>query len=142
MKEITIKNLAEIKALEMNVWAWVFNLKPGVDWDKSSANFVELPPLAQWFSYHYHDAKEEIFYIISGTGVIKTVSGEIRVKAWDLMHFTAGKAWTHVIKNTSENEKLVYIDFGTKPETDVAHLLDIDSVLITWKEINGMFKAV
>jgi uncharacterized cupin superfamily protein len=40
--------------------------------NQTVAAFYTLPPGKSNYPFHYHTANEEVFYIISGTGVLKT----------------------------------------------------------------------
>lgn len=103
------------------------------------ANFVEIEPGNYAYGYHYHEANEEVFYIISGSGVVRTIDGEIQVKAGDVVGFPIGEKGAHVIMNKSESEKLVYIDFGTTLSPEVVHLPDFNKIMVISKEVNGVY---
>jgi uncharacterized cupin superfamily protein len=77
------------------------------------ASIYEIPPLKSNYPYHYHMKNEEIFYIISGRGILETDEGLKTVSAGDMMLCPAGEKGAHKITNTSGTEKLVYIDFDT-----------------------------
>jgi uncharacterized cupin superfamily protein len=100
---------------------------------------VEVEPGNYAYGYHYHEANEEVFYIISGTGVVRTIDGEIEVKAGDAIGFPTGKKGAHVIKNESENDKLVYIDFGTTISPEIVHLPYFNNSMVIGSEVNAIF---
>ncbi len=142
MKSLTVKNVNELQGQKINRDGNEFTVKtiiPSEEATKCRANFVELEPGNFAYSYHYHEANEEIFYIISGTGVIRTISGDIPVRAGDAIGFPTGEKGAHVIKNESENEKLVYIDFGTTIRPEIVHLPDLNKVMVVGKEVNGIY---
>lgn len=118
MKDLIIKNIADIQGEPTNYGegnAWT--LKPVVSWadaDKCIASFVEIPPKSYSYGYHYHDNNEEIFYIISGTGSLRTYQGDKPVKAGDMLCFPTGEKGGHVLTNVSDTDPLVYIDFSTR----------------------------
>lgn len=119
-----------------------FNVKTIIPRDevtKCRANFVEVDPGNFAYGFHYHEANEEIFYIISGSGIVRTVDGDVQVKAGDVIGFPTGEKGAHVIKNNSENEKLVYIDFGTTILPEIVHLPDVNKIMVIGKEVNGIF---
>ena len=43
---------------------------------KTFVTFYTLMPGKTNFPYHYHSVREEVFYIISGTGTLKTPEGD------------------------------------------------------------------
>lgn len=79
------------------------------------------------------------FYCWYLTDQIPFISLSPQVKAGDVIGFPTGEKGAHVIKNDSENEKLVYIDFGTKNSPDVVHLPDINKIMVISKEVNGIY---
>jgi uncharacterized cupin superfamily protein len=82
--------------------------------------FYDIAPGKSSFPFHYHSSSEEIFYIISGRGVVETNEGEIPVGAGSVVVCPAGEGGGHRITNTSDSEVLSYIDIDTVPETDMA----------------------
>ncbi len=143
MKEFQVKNLAALKAETTNYGEGaVFSVKDITDpavIQKCAAAFVELEPGNTAYGYHYHETWEEIFYIISGTGSVRTVKGEIPVKAGDAICFPTGEGGSHVVHNNSKTEKLVYLDFGTRSECEIAHMPDIKKILVIGQSGMSMF---
>ena len=125
MEDLTIKNIADIKGI---VKEDTFTVKPvviGNDVDTYEVSFVEIPPGKQSWPYHYHDQSEEVFYIISGQGKLRSHDGEKDVTAGDMICFPTGKKGGHSILNTSESETLVYVDLGVKAvKTDIITMPD------------------
>lgn len=99
----------------------------------------EIPPMKSAYPYHFHYKTEETFYIISGTGILKTPEGEKKVSAGDLLFFPAGEAGAHKLTNPSETDNLVYIDFDATHELDVAVYPDSDKIGIWGMGIHQMF---
>ena len=99
----------------------------------------EIPPMKSAYPYHYHYKTEETFYIISGTGLLKTPEGERPVCAGELIFFPAGENGAHKLTNTSKTENLVYIDFDSTHELDVAVYPDSDKIGIWGMGINKLF---
>ena len=142
MKNLIVKNVNEIEGQKINRDGNEFTVKtiiPNEEASKCRANFVELEPGNYAYGYHYHEANEEVFYIISGTGAVRTTNGELSVKAGDVIGFPTGEKGSHVISNNSETEKLVYIDFGTTVSPEVVHLPDFNKIMVVSKEVNGIF---
>ena len=142
MKNLLVKNLNSLEGQLIDRDGNQFTVKtiiPDEETGKCRANFVEVEPGNYAYGYHYHEANEEVFYIISGTGVVRTLDGELPVKAGDVIGFPTGEKGAHVIKNESENEKLVYIDFGTTVLPEVVHLPDFNKIMVIGKEVNGVY---
>jgi len=128
MKDLIIKNVADLKAIVQEKPDTTFYIKPVIaskDVDTCAINFMEIPPGKHAWPYHYHDQSEEIFYIISGQGKLRSFYGEKDVKSGDVLCFPTGEKGGHLIFNTSETEPLVYIDFEAKAsKTDIVTLPD------------------
>jgi len=83
--------------------------------------FYTLPPGKSSYPFHYHSTNEEVFYIISGNGIVETFDAKHAVAAGDIMVFPAGKNGAHKITNSSETEDLVYLDVDTNNTPDIAY---------------------
>ena len=103
-------------------------------------SFYEIPPGKSNYPYHYHLDQEEVFYIIGGTGIVKTPEGERPVKAGDLLFFPAGEAGAHKLTNTHSAENLRYIDFDTIGAMDVAVYPDSKKVGVWSPTLNKAFR--
>lgn len=142
MKNLTVKSVSTSEGQKIDRDGNQFTVKtiiPDEEATKCRANFVEVEPGNYAYGYHYHEANEEVFYIISGTGIIRTINGDIHVKAGDAIGFPTGEKGAHVIRNESKSEKLVYIDFGTSVLPEVVHLPDFNKIMVISKEVNGIF---
>lgn len=140
MKDLIIKNVNDIEAKVVERNGNTFSIKPvvaGEDVDTCSAAFIEVPVGKYAFGYHYHDQSEEIFYIVSGTGKLRSAYGEKDVKAGDMLCFPTGEKGAHVLANASETEPLVFIDFDVKSsKADIVTLPDIGKMMISGTHIN------
>lgn len=100
----------------------------------------ELPPKKSAYPYHYHLKNEETFFILSGEGVLKTPDGEQTVTAGDLLFFPANEIGAHKLTNTSETEKLVYLDFDVLHDLDVAVYPDSGKLGVWGKNVNRVYR--
>lgn len=131
MKEIIVKNYHKIPVQIQTQGDNQFGVKPIIDdITKCSANFVEVEPEKHAYGYHYHEENEEIFYIISGTALVKTEKGDIHLNAGDIICFPANVTGSHVISNPSKTEKLVYLDVGTANKPDIVHFTGTNTGLV------------
>lgn len=105
------------------------------------ASIYEIPPGKSAYPYHFHVKNEEVFYIISGKGRLKTPAGEKAVAAGDLLFFPANENGAHKLTNTSESELLVYLDFSTAHDVDVALYPDSGKIAVWGKGTNKVFKT-
>ena len=130
MKELAVKNYKTAEGQKISQGGNEFTVKPIVeqtDVDQCRVNFVEVEPGNFAYGYHYHETDEEVFYIISGT------------KAGDAITFPTGPEGAHVIRNGSDTEKLVYIDFDTNNLPEIVHLPDTNQVMAYGKFSNGVY---
>lgn len=106
---------------------------------KTMVSIYEIPPLKSAYPYHYHLKNEETFYIISGEGVLKTPEGEKRICAGNLLFFPASQEGAHRLTNTSDSEKLVYIDFDVIHDMDVTVYPDSGKIGVWGKQVNRVY---
>jgi uncharacterized cupin superfamily protein len=85
--------------------------------------FYTLMPGKSNFPYHYHTGMEEVYYIINGTGVLRTPEGEKTVTEGDVIVFPANENGAHQLTNNS-NEPLVYLDVDTYSSPEVVFYPD------------------
>ena len=86
MKELRVKNYRTAEGQKISQGGNEFTVKPIVaqaDVNQCRVNFVEVEPGSFAYGYHYHETDEEVFYIISGTGIVRTINGDVTVKAGD-----------------------------------------------------------
>ncbi len=63
-----------------------------------------IPPGMSAFPYHYHVKNEECYYILSGTGILRTPEGEQTVCAGHFVFFPADETGAHKMTNPSPTE--------------------------------------
>lgn len=142
LKELTIKNIQTVTGEKLGQNGNEFTVKPVVSGDEATkcrVNFVEVEPGNFAFGFHYHECEEEVFYIISGTGAVRTAKGEQTVRAGEVIAFPAGPDGAHVIRNGSNSEKLVYIDFGTCCLPEIVHFPDINKIMVNGPYSSGTY---
>lgn len=99
----------------------------------------EIPPGKSPYPFHYHEKNEETFYILSGSGLLRTVDGERTVEAGDFLFFPTGPEGAHKLTNVSPSEPLIYIDFDVVHEIDIAVYPDSEKIGIWGKGINRIY---
>ena len=93
-----------------------------------SAAIYEIPPQKANYPYHYHLKNEEIFYIISGNGILETPNGNKTISAGDIIVCPPSERGSHRIINSSKNEMLTYLDCDTVNYPDIAYYPNSDKV--------------
>jgi len=101
----------------------------------------EIPPHKSAYPYHYHHKNEETFYIISGTGRLRTPQGESAVGPGDLLYFPANENGAHKLTNTSDTQPLVYIDFDVVHDIDVTVYPDSNKIAVWGKDTNRVYRT-
>ena len=142
MKELAVKNRDTIEGQKRSADGNEFTIKPVIplaDVTKCRVNFIEVEPGNHAFGYHYHEMNEEVFYIISGKGIVRTSKGDITVNAGDAITFPTGMEGAHVIRNGSDTEKLVYLDFDAINVPEIVHFPDTRKVMVVGPYSNGTY---
>jgi uncharacterized cupin superfamily protein len=85
------------------------------------AAFYTLPPGKSSYPLHYHTSNEEVFYVISGGGILETYETKYQITAGDIIVCPAGKNGAHKITNCSETENLIYLDVDTNNTPDIVY---------------------
>lgn len=88
---------------------------------KCNVAIYEIPPNKSNYPYHYHLQTEEVFYIISGSGILETPNGNKSISSGDIIVCPPLEKGAHKIINSSENEMLVYIDFDSVSYPDITY---------------------
>lgn len=102
-------------------------------------SIYEIPPGKSAYPYHFHHKNEEVFYILSGEGILKTPEGERKIAAGELLFFPTGPEGAHKLTNSSETEILRYLDFDAVHDVDIAEYPDSDKIGIWGKGINRIY---
>jgi len=106
-----------------------------------AVSLYELPPGKCAYPYHFHTKNEEVFYIISGQGMIRTPDGEKAVSAGDFLFFPADEKGAHKLTNTSPDSNLVYIDFDSSNDIDITFYPDSGKIGVWGMNIDKVYKA-
>lgn len=91
------------------------------------ASVFKLPPNKKAFPYHFHYSNEEMIYVMSGEGSLKTPDGLKAIKAGDFIGLPINEDNAHQVINTSDAE-LVYLCISTMVAPDVMEYPDSGKV--------------
>ena len=83
--------------------------------------FYRIPPGKSNYPFHYHTTNEEVFYVISGNGILETFDNKHPITAGDIIVCPVGKNGAHKITNASETEDLIYLDVDTNNTPEIAY---------------------
>jgi len=144
-KEILITNKSMIEPKHINEHEpyeyYKYEVTPRSNESRCYAAFYEIPPGKANYPYHYHLNREEVFYIISGSGILETPNGKKTISAGDIIVCPPSGRGAHRIVNTSQNEMLVYLDVDAIGYPDIAYYPNSDKVgIILHSEANTFYK--
>jgi len=106
---------------------------------KLSVSFYILQPGKASYPYHYHKGNEEVFYIISGQGTLKTNEGDRTISEGDIIIMPANENGAHMLINTS-SLPLTYVDIHTISQPEVVVYPETEKIMIMAGDIKKSFK--
>ena len=90
-------------------------------------NLTHLPPGAATAQRHWHEAEDELVFVVSGELVLVEEGGETPLKPGEAAAFKAGHADGHHLLNRSAEDAVV-LEIGTRASDERGHYPDIDLV--------------
>ncbi len=93
--------------------------------DQFGVNLTRLKPGMQSSQRHWHEAEDELVYILEGEVVLCENDGETTLKPGDAAGWKAGVANGHCLVNRSDRDA-VYLEIGTRAKRDRVDYPDID----------------
>lgn len=146
MPDIVIKSKADLSAKPQRRHAPYaydkYEITDRSQFNQCYAAFYDVPPLQSNYPFHYHENNTELFYIISGTGLLRTPDGELPVQAGDVIVFPPGKSGAHKLTNTSPCDTLSYLDVDTTNSPDITHYPDSGKIGIIKHNESSTFYQV
>jgi len=106
---------------------------------KLAVSFYTLHPGKSNYPYHQHCGIEEVFYIISGSGTLKTPKGEIIVTEGDVIVMPPNENGAHMLTNHTD-KPLVYLDIDTVGSLEAVLYPDTNKVRIMAGNLHKSFK--
>jgi uncharacterized cupin superfamily protein len=92
-------------------------------------NLSRCPPGRALVPFHSHALEDEVFYILSGVGVLRYGDDTHPLVAGDCVSCPAGTGIAHQIANTGD-EDLVYLAIGRNDPNEVCHYPDSGKVMV------------
>ena len=90
-------------------------------------NLTRLPPGAASAQRHWHEAEDELVFVVSGELVLIEEGGETPLWAGEAATFKAGHADGHYLLNRSAEDAVV-LEIGTRASEERCQYPDIDLV--------------
>lgn len=105
---------------------------------KLGVNWICLPPGRACVPFHAHQREDEVFWILSGTGLLRYGDEVQRIRAGDCIACPAGTGIAHQIANDSDAD-LIYLAIGGNDPDEVCTYPESGKVLIrSLKQIGRM----
>jgi uncharacterized cupin superfamily protein len=96
---------------------------------KLGTSLYDVPPGERLWTYHYHCANEEAFYILEGEGTLRVPDGEYPIGPGDFMAFPVGPDGAHVVTAGPDSPLRVLI-VSTMLEPEVNGYPDSNKVAV------------
>jgi uncharacterized cupin superfamily protein len=90
-------------------------------------NLTRLPPGAASAQRHWHEAEDELVFVVSGELVLVEEGAETPLRAGEAATFKAGHADGHHLVNRSAEDAVV-LEIGTRASDERGHYPDIDLI--------------
>jgi len=129
---------------------WEDNLEPGRygSYDKPltpsmrprggrlGVNLTRVPPGRSGCPFHTHQLEDEVFYVLSGTGVLRYGESLRAIGPGDCISCPAGTSVAHQLANTGDVD-LVYLAMGNHEPNEVATYPDTGKVFVRALGLHG-----
>jgi uncharacterized cupin superfamily protein len=74
------------------------------------ASVWEIAPRSTQIPYHFHHVQEELVVVLRGRLTLRTPGGERVLREGDVVHFPAGPAGAHALRNeTDESARVLWV---------------------------------
>jgi len=130
-----VVNVADVETMERLMgehWGGRFkpltpSMRPGGG--SLGVNYMCVPPGRAAVPFHTHAREDEVFYILSGSGMLRYGDELFPLKAEDCVSCPAGSGTAHQIANTGD-EDLIYLAIGPFDPHEVCTYPDNGKVLV------------
>jgi uncharacterized cupin superfamily protein len=129
---VNVVDVAEIDHCEGDHWGGTYKpLTPAFDALKGrlGANLTRVPPGRSVCPFHSHRRDDEIFYVLSGRGILRYGETLREIRPGDCISCPAGTGIAHQIANPFD-EDLTYLAIGGNDPDEVAVYPDSGKVMV------------
>jgi uncharacterized cupin superfamily protein len=129
---VNVDEVQEIEHLKGARWGGTY--KPLTPWiekrgGKLGVNQSRLPPGRTTCPFHYHQREDEVFFVLSGRGVLRYGDDVRLLRPGDCVSCPAGTKTAHQIANPFD-EDLVYLGIGPNDPDEVVVYPDSGKVMV------------
>ncbi len=101
------------------------------------ANLTRIPPGKAAFPFHHHYGNEEHFFVLSGTGVLRTSDETHEIEANDyIVNLPGGPDHAHQLINTGRDD-LVFLAISTRIVPEVVGYPDSGKTGVRGESLDG-----
>jgi len=129
---VNVDSVEEVVQLEGKHWGGGFKpLTPALDAlpGRLGANVSRLPPGRSGCPFHAHAREDEVFFVLSGRGVLRYGDALHQIRAGDCISCPAGTGVAHQLANPFD-EDLVYLGVGLNDPHEVCTYPDSGKVMV------------
>jgi len=94
--------------------------------DVLGASVYELDP-GNFVVYHFHHGAEEMLIVLRGRPTLRTPNGERELAEGDVVHFPAGPAGAHALRNESD-ASIRFVMVSDHPSPEVVEYPDLGQI--------------
>lgn len=141
---VNVDEVAEIEHLDGEHWGGAYRpLTPSMKpkGGRLGVNQSRLPPGRVTCPFHYHQLEDEIFFVLSGRGVLRYGDDVRELRAGDCVSCPAGTKVAHQIANPFD-EDLVYLAIGPNDPNEVCVYPDSGKVMVRSLRRVGLLENV
>jgi uncharacterized cupin superfamily protein len=130
-----VVNVDEVEAVEERAgerWGgWYKSLTPSMaaKGGRLGVSHSRVPPGRSTCPFHYHQREDEVFFVLSGRGVLRYGDDVRELRAGDCVSCPAGTRVGHQIANPFD-EDLVYLAIGPNDPDEVCVYPDTGKVMV------------
>jgi len=100
---------------------------------------ARLPKGRTMCPFHYHEREDEVFFILSGRGVLRYGEDVRELRAGDCVSCPAGTKTAHQIGNPFDDD-LVYLAIGPHDPHEVCVYPDSNKIMVRSQRYNGFLE--
>lgn len=129
---VNVDEVEEIQHLSGEHWGGAYKpLTPSMDTKpgRLGMNLSRLPPGRATCPFHHHQLEDEVFFVLSGRGVLRYGDDVRELRAGDCVSCPAGTKVAHQIGNPFD-EDLVYLAAGPNDPNEVCVYPDSGKVMV------------
>lgn len=132
MHVVNVDEVSEIEHRQGEHWGGAYRpLTPSMKpkGGRLGVNQSRLPPGRATCPFHYHQLEDEVFFVLSGRGVLRYGDDVRQLRAGDCVSCPAGTKIAHQIANPFD-EDLVYLAIGANDPNEVCVYPDTGKVMV------------